>query len=134
MNYGMWIGYTFSPEGPFYKRFLVFCRTLRNPQSCPQRFGSLNGSETFEAGMPFKTFPAKKDIDQRASAIWGNDAGSLAALLKSFFFYPFDQFIQGGVAQNAVELGTIVVHDADVFNHDVENLPIGIHRMKLVSH
>jgi len=62
MNYGMWLSHTFSPEDPFYKRFLVFCRTLRNPQSCAQRFGSLNGSETFEAGMPFKTSQRKKTL------------------------------------------------------------------------
>ena len=64
----------------------------------------------------------------------GDNEQPLAALLKSFVFHSFNQFIERGVVQNAIELGTIVVHDAYVFNHDVEDLPIGIHWMEFVSH
>jgi hypothetical protein len=34
MNYGMQLGYTFSPEDPFYKWFYFFATLLLNQHTC----------------------------------------------------------------------------------------------------
>ena len=90
----------FHYENYFTSSFLVFLRPLVESvhffPSLPED-GSDSGRydkvKVFELGC-LESIPAKEEIDQRAGTMWGNDGGgSLAALLKSFFFYPFDQFI-----------------------------------------
>jgi hypothetical protein len=58
----MWLSYTFSPEDLFYKRFLVFVELCQIRTLTLKRLGSLNHSETFEAGRPLKTSQRKKTL------------------------------------------------------------------------
>ena len=125
---GTRFGYSFSPWGLFYKRFFIFLWLYQWTVS--GGLARIGYVKIFRVLTKSLDIPAKKKSASAYRGL-GQLCGDLTGLLKSFLFNPFDQFIQGGVAENPTELGTIVIHDTYVFNHDIEDLPIGIHGMEL---